>query len=84
MSLEEFMRRNPSARTKDKVKTAQKEQGKRSRPKMKQTARSRRGGTAVPVIDKIVEDAVDMNKWKVEQIDVAGDQMDFLTPRPRE
>ncbi len=46
MSLEEFMRRNPSARSKDRIKTAQTDQGKRRGPKMRDTARSLRGGTA--------------------------------------
>jgi hypothetical protein len=88
MSLEEFMRRNPSARSKERVKKAQRKQ-RRASPKMKETDRSRRGGGAVPagmpktIIEKKVAEidpTYDPNKWNTNKIEVAGDQVDFMTP----
>jgi hypothetical protein len=68
MSLDEFMARNPSAKSKDRVKTAQKKQGKRRGPKTHPTARSKRGGGSVPArgrrtwLAKAVEDAMSNQK----------------------
>jgi hypothetical protein len=81
------MRRNPSAKTKEKVKTAQKKQ-RPGRPKMKPTTRSKRGGGAVPARSaRILEHAarvedtpVDPIKWNTNKVKVAGDQVEFLTP----
>jgi hypothetical protein len=60
LSLEEFMRRNPDAvdldavrekRDKDKVKQAQKNQDRRGRPKVRETARSKRAKASKGAID---------------------------------
>jgi hypothetical protein len=87
MSLEEFMRRNPSARDVDAIKNAQADQGKRSGPKTRPTSRSKRKNPRRPrptkgVIERAAraEQAIDPMKWNVNKIDVAGDQVDFLTP----
>ena len=91
MSLEEFMRRNPSARNRDKVKTAQVDQGKRSGPSTRATTRSKRKNPRKPratqsardmaarVEQKVLENP-NPNKWNINKVKVGGDQVDFLTP----
>lgn len=80
MTLEQFMARNPSARSKDtgKVKDAQKKQGKRARPKTRATARSRRGGTAVPVPKNPALDLAN----RVSLI-IAGNPVDWMEPKSK-
>lgn len=78
MNLEEFMRRNPSARSKDKVKKAQEKQGKRAQPKTRETARSRRGGAAVPT-NKATTNPL---AARVNLI-IAGARVDWLEPKKK-
>lgn len=79
MTLEQFMARNPSARSKDtsKIKDAQKKQGKRARPKTRETARSRRGGRAV-VVPKPISDLEN----RVNLV-IAGHNVDWVEPKSK-